>query len=967
MESKKLAKLFSWLGGGIRRRLLVWGLALLGLALILNTIAGSLYTRRQIKRAAAELQADIAARTANRIRTFVSTKLERLSDLSVSVSLYPLGSEEQRILALLLLKNDAAITDISVLNAKGMEVLKVSERRLYIPSELIDQSASDKYKKAIKSENYISQVYTSDKAEPYVTLAVPLRLSRQETIGVVLAEANLRALWETVGETRFGRAGYAYLVDEQGNLIAHKDPSLVLKRTNLKHMRQIQEFLSSRSGQDPEPGGENLGITGQPVLSTFARVQGLDWGVILEEPLDAALADVGKMVRYAWLVLAMGLLLGTLVILWLSNQITKPIRELHRGVGIIGGGNLDYRVEIHTGDEIEQLAGEFNKMAADLKSSYSTLEQKVAQRTNELSALYMLTSTVNQSLELDSVLREVIKQLTEFFAFSATRIFFLNRGSDEMHLRASFEATPGLFDPARVVVTGVGINGRVAKSGEAMIFEDIHEDPTYQELSQSHATHKANYRFFAVFPIKVKQRVVGTIVCIGQTPRHLKPEELRLIASMTDQIGVAIDHATLFQETVRRAKELSALYSISTVINQSLDIRLVLRSVMLKVLEIFDFEAGRIYLMDEGGKELRLTAQEGFPKEMALPSTYKPGEGFLARIFAVGEPIFFEDIQKDPEFHRVSVKKVMLRAGYRAQILIPVRAKQKIIGVVNFVSKKARRFSPDDIELIHSVADHMGVALENAALFSEIKQKSAELEKLNRELEEASRAKSEFMAAMSHELRTPLNVIIGNADLARDGFFGEVSEEQRGSLEKILRYSEMLLKLINDVLTLSKIEASKMSLNRSTFSLNEIISHAKTHVEQLNRARRLEVLWNVDEHLSPITTDALKLEEILQNLIGNAFKFTPSGRIEVRVRGLPEKNRVEFAVADTGIGIENGEVEKIFDEFHQLKGAHTGDYSGVGLGLSIVKKYLDLMHGDIRVESKPGMGSTFTFTIPCAV
>lgn len=113
-----------------------------------------------------------------------------------------------------------------------------------------------------------------------------------------------------------------------------------------------------------------------------------------------------------------------------------------------------------------------------------------------------------------------------------------------------------------------------------------------------------------------------------------------------------------------------------------------------------------------------------------------------------------------------------------------------------------------------------------------------------------------------------------------------------------------------------------------------------------------------------MTTDALKLEEILQNLIGNAFKFTSSGRIEIRVRDLREKHQIKFAVVDTGIGIQEKDLEHIFDEFHQLKEAHTGTYAGAGLGLSIVKKYLELMQGEIRVESEAGRGSTFTFTLP---
>jgi signal transduction histidine kinase len=231
-------------------------------------------------------------------------------------------------------------------------------------------------------------------------------------------------------------------------------------------------------------------------------------------------------------------------------------------------------------------------------------------------------------------------------------------------------------------------------------------------------------------------------------------------------------------------------------------------------------------------------------------------------------------------------------------------------------------------------------------------------------MQEASRAKADFLAAMSHELRTPLNVIIGNADLCKDGFFGAVSERQRGSLEKILRYSRILLKLINDVLALTKVEARKMSVDLSTFEVGEVVTQVQNYVEQLNPDNRIKISWEVPSDLRPITTDALKLEEILQNLIGNAYKFTPHGAIDIRVSDLNGRDRIEFAVADTGIGIKPGDLERIFEEFHQLDEAHTGTYSGVGLGLSIVKKYLELLRGDIRVESEPGGGTTFTFTLP---
>src|SRR3990167_2219999 len=442
MELSKITRLFSRRSGGIRRRLLKWGLALLGIALMANTLAGSLYTRKVIMREAAKLQTEIASRVALEIEDFVRRKVERLLDFSASASLYEVGGKEQRLLALLLLKNDRAFTDASILDGSGMAVLKISERRVYLPEELVDQSDAAKFKSAIKGENYISPVYTSDKAEPYVTIAVPLKTTPQEVAGVITVEANLKILWEVIGEIEFGRAGYAYLVDGRGNLIAHRDPSLVLKRTNLSHLYQVQEFFRNPTSADPSPGGEGEGIAGKIVLSTFAPVQGLGWAVVLEEPVDIALAGVRQVERYAFLLLGVGIVLGALIIVWVSNRITEPILELHRGVEVIGRGSLHHRVEIQTGDEIEQLAQEFNKMAGELQTSYTTLEQKVEQRTSELAALYDVTATVNQSLDLDTVLQEVIKKVSGIFHFDATRIFLLNLQTDELHLRASFENQP---------------------------------------------------------------------------------------------------------------------------------------------------------------------------------------------------------------------------------------------------------------------------------------------------------------------------------------------------------------------------------------------------------------------------------------------------------------------------------------------------------------------------------------------
>ena len=382
-DRKKLARL-PLRGWGIRRRLLIWGLSLFGIALTAVVVASYSYTLKQIEQDAAELQAEIASVTADRIRAFVRRKIERFSDITAAVSLYDLGSKEQQLLVSLLVRKDGSFTDASIIDARGMEVLKVSDRRVYFPSDLSDQSKSAKFNKAIKGENYISRVYTSDKSQPFVTLAIPLWGTAQSIVGVMSAEADLSFLWEAIGEIRFGTAGYAYLIDQHGNLIAHKDPLLVLKKMNLRQAGGVQKFLRNPTRSDPSPAHQGRGLMDRPVLSTYAPLTELGWAVILEEPLDAALANVEKLKRYALALLAISLFVGAAVIAWVSSRMTGPIRELHEGAKTIGSGNLDYRVNIETGDEIEWLGEEFNKMAAELKVSHATLEQKVKDKTADL-------------------------------------------------------------------------------------------------------------------------------------------------------------------------------------------------------------------------------------------------------------------------------------------------------------------------------------------------------------------------------------------------------------------------------------------------------------------------------------------------------------------------------------------------------------------------------------------------------
>jgi len=235
---------------------------------------------------------------------------------------------------------------------------------------------------------------------------------------------------------------------------------------------------------------------------------------------------------------------------------------------------------------------------ASIAIQNSQLYEAVEKRTHEILALHSVTSTASESLELNKVLQEVIKKITEIFEFDATRIYLFDSMGDELHLRASFETKPELFAQVRVFRRGQGNVGKVAETGEPLVFENIQTDPRYQETSHTRNSQSRGFGCLTVLPIKSKLKTVGTIICIGHEPRGLLPDEIQLIASMADQIGIAVENATLFEETRTRAKELSALYSIATEVNQSLELETLLRGVIHKILEIFDFDAACTYLFE---------------------------------------------------------------------------------------------------------------------------------------------------------------------------------------------------------------------------------------------------------------------------------------------------------------------------------------------------------------------------------
>ena len=294
--------------------------------------------------------------------------------------------------------------------------------------------------------------------------------------------------------------------------------------------------------------------------------------------------------------------------------------------------------------------------------------------------------------------------------------------------------------------------------------------------------------------------------------------------------------------------------------------------------------------------------------------------------------------------------------GVRAMIVAPMIWEERGIGSIVVARGHAGAFTDKEIALLRTFADQAAIAIQNARLFREIQQKS-------RELEVASQHKSEFLANMSHELRTPLNAIIGFSEVLLERMFGELNEKQDDYLKDIHTSGRHLLSLINDILDLSKVEAGRMELEPSRFDVPTAIGNAMTLVRERAQRHGIALRIEVAPGVGEIVADERKFKQILLNLLTNAVKFTPDGgRVDVlahRAGGM-----LEVAVRDTGIGIAQGDRQAVFEEFRQVGRHYTNKQEGTGLGLALTKRFVELHGGRIRLESEPGKGSTFTFTIP---
>ena len=337
----------------------------------------------------------------------------------------------------------------------------------------------------------------------------------------------------------------------------------------------------------------------------------------------------------------------------------------------------------------------------------------------------------------------------------------------------------------------------------------------------------------------------------------------------------------------------------------------------------------------------------------------KAGRGtVVGRALLEGRIVQVADVLADTEYTWTEAQE---RTGFRTVLAVPLLREGIPIGVFVLARSVVRAFNDKQIELVTTFADQAAIAIENVRLFDEIQDK-------NRQLAEASEHKSQFVSSMSHELRTPLNAIIGLTEMMVKNASRFGTEKAQEPLQRVNRAGTHLLGLINQVLDLSKIEAGKLELNLQTVQLKPLINEVIGTAGQLAEQNKNRLVVDTQENLGALTADAMRLRQILLNLLSNACKFTKGGEVTLRARRVANgREWIELAVADTGIGMTPEQQAKLFEEFSQADATTAQRFGGTGLGLAITRKLARMMGGDVTVTSEPGKGSVFTVRLPgCA-
>ena len=659
---------------GIRKSLtLKWMIFSILLATIPLAIAGfsiiQIY-QKDLEKSVVEIEEMKANRVVERTEAFLEKITNSLLTLAndEDFKIGNISPHVNNLLENLLYQNDY-IWELTLLDHRGKEVVKVSKYRVIAPDDLKSQAKSEMFGVASKGKTYYGDFYLTQDIVPTMGIAVPVNQYQREPVGVLSAKIHLRYLWNLVPQIQIGKEGFTYVVDKEGNLIAHPDTRRVLLGLNVRSLPVVDLVVSGKEGylEFDHPEGER-------VLCVYKLIKKLGWGVIVQVPVKEAYQPIRQVAHTAFLWIFIGLAIAVILSLFLTRKFTLPIKRLSNAMGEIAKGNLDTHLQPTTKDEVGLLTGSYNQMIWDLKKS-----------------------------------REALKEAEERYR----RIF--EKSKDMVYITS----LDGKF--IDVNQAGVEMLGHESKDKLIKIFvKDIY---VHQEDREKFIHEIAHQGFAKDFEARLKRKD-GTLIDTLMTANVRKDEEGHILGYE----GIIKDisfRKRMENELVQRKEELQALYDMSMLINQTLELDKVLPDALDRASSLIGYEMGVIYQYHEVEETLELKFHKGHtPGFVESVKLLKSGEGISGRAVQRKQPV----IVSIDEYPSPQLLPLLREEGIQSMVGIPLLSKGKAIGAISLSSRSIHSLTQRKVSLLESLGTQIGLALENAKLFSDVVKTKSEWE-----------------------------------------------------------------------------------------------------------------------------------------------------------------------------------------------------------------------------------------------
>ncbi len=581
------------------------------------------------------------------------------------------------------------------------------------------------------------------------------------------------------------------------------------------------------------------------------------------------------------------------------------------------------------------------------------LQARLEARAHQLKTLNEIGRLLASSLNIDEVLELVVRYAASLLNAEGGSLLLLDEDSGDLIFRISSgpagEQLRGMKVPA-----GRGIAGRCFSSNQPIIANDVRHDSSWYRAFDQQADFVT--RSILAVPLSVRGRTIGVLEAVNRKDGgKFNKEDAELLLSFGSQAAIAIENARLFTSTDqalrRRVEELTFMQHIDRQLNATLDYHEVMSQTLDWALRISHANIGLIAAFHDDGEErgLQFLAHKGYPEEIISryqESLWPLERGLIGWAVQQGEPSLITDVTANPHYEPTV-------PGMRAQLTIPIRREDRVIGVLALESEDPECFDQEALESINRLIEHAAIAIDNARLFQQVQR--------------ANQAKTEFISFVSHELKQPMTSMKGYVDLLMKGLAGPLTEQQQMFLQVVRSNVERMNRLVSDLLDISRLEAGRLRLEMRTLHPEEVSEDAINAFRQPIEAKGQTLHVEIEPDLPTIYGDHERLVQVLTNLLSNAHKYTPEGgEITFRLRRWEEEGKlyIRWDVIDSGIGISEEDMKRLFTKFFRSSNPRVRDVKGTGLGLTISRSIVELHGGRMEVESELNKGSIFSVLIP---